>query len=95
MTETNIRLAPQVDFIATVMMGGHAGRPCFNGAHSCTRADAPWLPLHGQCVLVKLHPIWNLDGLEFRWFPAENKPSYVEVESSRSQIRLPRQRTIA
>jgi len=36
-TETNIRLNPQLDFTAAVMMGGHAGRTCF-GTDSC---DAP------------------------------------------------------
>ncbi|KYM97658.1 hypothetical protein ALC62_11649 [Cyphomyrmex costatus] len=60
MTETSIRLAPQVDFTAAVMMGGHADRTCFDGADFCTCDDAPWLPLFGQCVLAKPHPIWNL-----------------------------------
>lgn len=43
------------------MMEGHAG----------TCIDAPWLSLHWHCVLVKLHPIWNLDSLEFCQFSAE------------------------
>ncbi|CAL1683455.1 unnamed protein product [Lasius platythorax] len=51
--ETSIRLAPQVDLTAAVMMGEHAAATCFDGTHSCTC----WLLLHGQCVLVSPHPI--------------------------------------
>jgi len=82
-TETNIRLNPQLDFTAAVMMGGHAGRTCFAGTDSC---NAPWLPLHWQCVLVKLHPIWNLVILMVSCRKKGYKPNYVEVESSQSQI---------
>jgi len=53
--ETSIRLAPQVDFTIAVMTGEHAAVTCFDGVHSCTC----WLLLHGQCVLVSPHPIWN------------------------------------
>lgn len=58
--EMNIRLTPQVDFTAAVMMGAHADRTSFDGAHSCTLATAPWLPLHWQCVFVDSQPIRNL-----------------------------------
>jgi len=40
MAKRSIRLAPQVDFIATVMIGGHAGRTCFDGADFCSCIDA-------------------------------------------------------
>lgn len=32
--ETNIRLTPQMDFTAAVMMGAYADRTSFDGAHS-------------------------------------------------------------
>lgn len=76
-TDTSIRFAPQVVFIA-VMMGGHADRTCFDGGYSCV----PALPLHWHGVLVKPHPIWNLDG-----FLPKEKSSYIEVEATWSQIR--------